>query len=99
MKTKSLPVTASGTVVSNPFSWAKVHALALKLRAMLPAEFREILPVENVRSLKISLSLLAACIATILPPAVSLPIIVMLAYGNRHLFTSTKPIKKKGGKA
>ncbi len=98
MKTKSLDAPRSASV-SNPFSWAKVHAGALKLRAMLPAEFRDILPVESVKSLKITLSLLGACIAAILAPSASLPIIALIAYGNRHLIISQKHTDKKGGRA
>lgn len=99
MKTKQI-ASVPRTESSNPFNWAKVHAYALKLRAMLPAEFREILPIESVKSLKITLSLLAVCIALILPAIVYLPIIVMIAYGNRHLISSVNhPSEQKGGRS
>ena len=85
MKTKSLNVSLSQSrendiKVSNPFTWVKVHALALKLRAKLPAILQDAFPIETVKSLKITLSLITLCIATILPLIVLLPAVAMAAY-------------------
>ena len=98
MKTNSLtvPVTVSRkrVQVSNPFTWAKAHALVLKLRNRLPEVWQDVLPVETVKDLKISLSLLAAVGAIFLPFVVSLPILATLAYSSYSWFQEGE----KGGR-
>ncbi|WP_147381191.1 hypothetical protein [Parabacteroides sp. AM08-6] len=95
MKSNSLTVSSSRSrekvQVSNPFTWAKVHALVLKFRKRLPEPWQEILPVENVKDLKITLSLLTVFGALMLPFVVSFPIIVRIAYSSFHW-------NKKGGR-
>ena len=100
MKSNSLTVSVPSISwkriqVSNPFTWAKVHALVLKLRNLLPEVWQEVLPVKSVKDLKITLSLLTAAGALLLPFVVSLPIIATLAYFSYSWF----PVSKKGGKA
>lgn len=96
MKSNSLTVSVNDSrriQVSNPFTWAKVHALALKLRGKLPAEWQDLLPVSTVKDLKITLSLLTAIGALLLPFVVCLPILATLAY----LSYSWKTLKNKKG--
>lgn len=99
MKTTSLTVSATGTrrriQVSNPFTWAKVHALALNLRNCLPEEWQDLLPVTCVKDLKITLSLLACIGALLLPYFVCLPILATLAYFSYSWHT---PKSKEGGR-
>lgn len=98
MKTNSLTVPVSckqeKVQVSNPFTWAKVHALALKLRNRLPEPWQEILPVTTVKDLKITLFLLTAIGALLLPYVVCLPILATLAYIS---YSWKEPKNKKGG--
>lgn len=86
MKSNSLTVPVTGSrkrvQVSNPFTWAKVHAQALKLRGKLPEPWKDLFPVETVKDLKITLSLLAVFGALMLPFAVSFPIIALIAYSS-----------------
>ena len=87
MKTKSFPISSSRSQehdinVSNPFTWAKVHAQALKLRAKLPAEFHDALQIDTLKDFKISLALLTVLFATMLPWFVSIPIIAPIAYSS-----------------
>ena len=98
MKSNSLTVSSfrsrERVQVSNPFTWAKVHALALKLRGKLPEPWQDLLPVATVKDLKISLSLLMAFGAILLPFVVSLPILATLAYSSYSWNTKDK----KGGR-
>lgn len=98
MKSTSLTVSPSLSrekiQVSNPFTWAKVHALALKLRGKLPEVWQDILPVTTVEDLKITLSLLMAIGALLLPYAACLPILATLAYTS---YSWKEPKNKKGG--
>ncbi len=98
MKSNSLTVPVTGSrkrvQVSNPFTWAKVHALALKLRGKLPEPWKEILPVATEKDLKITLCLLAVFGAVLLPCVVSLPILATLAYSSYSWNTKDE----KGGR-
>ena len=98
MKSTSLTVPVAGSrkrvQVSNPFTWAKVHALALKLRGKLPKDLQDAVEVESVQDLKITLSLMVAFGALLLPFAVSFPIIATLAYSSY----SWKMKNEKGGR-
>lgn len=88
------PEVCASVKVSNPFTWAKVHALALKLRGKLPEPWKEILPVETVKDLKITLSLLTVFGALLLPSVVSFPIIAGIAYSSYSWNTKDE----KGGR-
>ena len=98
MKSNSLTVPVTGSrkrvQVSNPFTWAKVHALALKLRGKLPEPWKDLLPVATEKDLKITLCLLTVFGALTLPFAVSFPIIALIAYSS--YFWNTKD--EKGGR-
>lgn len=76
------PELRASVKLSNPFTWAKVHALVLKLRGKLPEPWKEVLPVETVKDLQITLSLLTAVGVLLLPFVVSLPILATLAYSS-----------------
>lgn len=96
MKSNSLTVSVNDSrriQVSNPFTWAKVHALALKLRNRLSEPWQDLLPVTTQKDLKITLSLLMAIGALLLPFVVSFPIIATLAYFSY----SWKTFKNKKG--
>lgn len=98
MKTNSLAVPPSlsreKVQVSNSFTWAKVHAQVLKLRSKLPEVWQDILLVATVKDLKITLSLLTAIGALLLPYVVCLPILATLAYTS---YSWKEPKNKKGG--
>lgn len=97
MKSNSLIVPVTGSrkrvQVSSPFTWAKVHALVLKLRNVLPEPWQDVLPCNSIKDTKI-------CIAIIYPPIVLLsPVIAIILTIAVIVFGSVLqlPSNKEGG--
>lgn len=81
--------------LSNPFTWAKVHARVVKLRERLPEAWRDLIPVETVKDTKIVVALMTVFFALFLPFIVALPILVKLAVTS---YSWTDSIREGGEK-
>lgn len=93
----NIPVTASTAhqahEVSNPFTWAKVHARIIQLKSRLPEPWDEILPTASERDTKIIFRLLVVGIAPLFGLC-AIPILIVLLV--RSMIGSGDKAKKGG---
>jgi len=80
--------------VSNPFTWAKVHARMMQLKKRLPEPWDEILPIASVNDTKIISRLLLA-VGVIPLGLCAIPILIVLLV---HSISGSQRKNKKGGR-